>query len=419
MARTTNIRCPVYGFVTLEDWQREIIDQAAFQRLRRIRQLGMAEFVYPSLTHTRFEHSLGTMHMATLLFDGICNRARESFMAAFGSNGEDLRRMRRLVQAAALLHDIGHGPLSHVSESLLPVDRRGASRRHETYSAGIVRHRFSDVIDNHPSNRDFGITAHEVAALLLGQDLDPARAFWRGVLTGQVDADRMDYLIRDSLHSGVAYGRYDWPRIVLTATAVEDGAGRLTIGLDERGWHAAEQMILARYSIFTQIYFHHTTAILEHDIRQVMEGMLEDGRYPGPESDSLDEYLEWDDWRVFGALAEGQGGEAGRRIRLRIPHAQAYCTVEAPGNADLEALSRVENALGPLLAARLTAERSSWYHPGADDVLIGVEGAEPRPLSSISAPVAAMLPHRQVRLYVARDSLGEAEKRMQGPRKSR
>lgn len=408
----TNIRCPVYGFVSLEAWQRGIVDHAACQRLRRIRQLGMAEWVYPSLTHTRFEHSLGTMHMASRMFDGIRMRGGEWLAGALGCNDSDLDRMRRVVQAAALLHDVGHGPLSHVCEPLLAGSGNRQTRSHEAYSAAIIRSKFRDVIDRHPDNRDFAVTAEEVAEFLLGENLDPAARFWRGILVGQVDADRMDYLIRDSLHSGVAYGRYDWPRLLLTVVALQGKDGRPVIGIDEGGWHAAEAMILSRYAIFTQVYFHHTVVALEHDLHAALRQMLPRGHFPAPKPAEIDAFLAWDDWRVFGALSAGEGGESGERIRTRRPHVQVYGSPETPGESDLQVLERVERALGPLCVARHDARESSWYRPGADDVQIRSASGKSRPLSEYSAPVRALRPHRQVRLYARRKDRAEAAGRV-------
>ncbi len=402
MAGKTHIRCPLYGFVSLDAWQREIVDHPVFQRLRRIRQLGMAEMVYPSLTHCRFEHSLGTMHMATSLYDGILLRARDRVEGMFGLNQDDHARLRRLVQAAALLHDVGHGPFSHASETLMPESVRGG---HEEYSAAAVREKFGDVIDGHPDNRDHAISAAEVAEFLQGKGTPECR-FWQGLLDGQVDADRMDYLLRDSLHAGVAYGRYDWPRVLLTATAVEDLDGVPAIGVEEGGWHAAEGLILARYSIFTQIYFHRTIAALEYDQREAMERMLSGGHLPPP--DRIDEYLAWDDWRVCGGLVEGRGGEAGQRLLLRRSHVQAYSTSESPDDGEIEVLEAVAEALGSIMVARLTARRSGWYRPGPDDILVLDRHGRTVPLSWMSAPVRGLGPHRQERLYVRREDAERA-----------
>lgn len=148
MYTPTEIRCPVYGFIELDDWERDIISQPAFQRLRRIRQLAWTDVVYPGAMHTRFEHSLGVMQMATRLFDSVKVRSTEILRSEYGYNDDGFGRYRRLVRLAALLHDVGHGPFSHAVETLAPERGDDSSRlyTHEDYSTEIIRRRFKDVI---------------------------------------------------------------------------------------------------------------------------------------------------------------------------------------------------------------------------------------------------------------------------------
>ena len=116
--RIYEIRCPVHGFVALNDWEKQIISQPAFQRLRRIRQLAWTDQVYPGAMHTRFEHSLGVMHTAALLYDSIVRNARDVLRAELGYDDAGFARNRQLVRLAALLHDVGHSPFSHASALL-------------------------------------------------------------------------------------------------------------------------------------------------------------------------------------------------------------------------------------------------------------------------------------------------------------
>jgi HD superfamily phosphohydrolase len=410
--KTYEIRCPIYGFVQLNDWEWQIISQAPYQRLRRIRQLAWTDYVFPGAIHTRFEHSLGVMHMATLLFDGIVQRSSEILRSDLGYNDDGLMRHRALVRLCALLHDVGHGPFSHAAEELLPYRKAGEDERykHEEYSAAIVRRHFTDVIKNHPLNTNYNFSADEVADLLEGKPEAGNALFWRDLISGQLDADRMDYLLRDSLHCGVSYGRYDWQRMVHTVVAVpptEEGGPR--IGVTEGGWHAAEGLIVARYFMFTQVYFHKTRIIYDYHLQKALADLIPGKLFPKPKGTQLDRFLAWDDWRVLGLLAKGKGGEHGKRLATRDHYREIIHTPETPTPDDLGRLQNWRHALGELLAAELPAEKS-WYKAGPPDVQVVTESPAPevKPLSTYSSVVRNIEPIRQVRLYARPERRAEA-----------
>lgn len=415
--RSYEVRCPIYGFVSLNDWEWQIISQPAFQRLRRIRQLSWTDYVYPGAMHTRFEHSLGVMHMATMLYEGIVKRSRDILQSELGYKDQGLERHKALVRLTALLHDVGHGPFSHAAEDLFPFRNEvvGERYKHEHYSAGIVRHHFADIIKNHPLNTNYGFSADDVANLLEGKAEAGNALFWHDIIAGQMDADRMDYLLRDSLHSGVGYGRYDWQRLVHTTVAVptteEEGGPR--IGVMEGGWHAAEGLIIARYFMFTQVYFHKTRVILDHHLQNALAEMLPDKCFPKPVNGELDEYLRWDDWRVLGLLADGKGGEHGKRLADRDHYREIDHTPETPSAEDIRRLEEWRGALGDLLAADIPAEKS-WYKAGADDVQIITEAPSPevKPLSAYSSVVKNIQTVKQVRLFARPEHRDEARARL-------
>ena len=415
--RTYEIRCPVYGFVKLSDWEWQIISQPAYQRLRRVRQLAWTDYVFPGAMHTRFEHSLGVMHMATMLYEGIAERSRDLLRNELGYDDYGIQRHRTLVRLAALLHDVGHSPFSHAAEDLFPIAGAAGSTeryKHEQYSAAIVRRYFADVIKNHPLNTNYGFSADDVANLLDGAPEAGKALFWRDLISGQLDADRMDYLLRDSLHSGVGYGRYDWQRLVHTTVAVpETPEGSPRIGVQEGGWHAAEGLIIARYFMFTQVYFHKTRVILDHHLQGALADMLPGGCFPKPTDDELDQYLAWDDWRVLGLLADGKGGEDGARLAKRDHYREIIHTPETPAAEDLERLDKWRAALGELLAAEIPAEKS-WYKTGPADVQILTETPKQqvKPLSDYSSVVKNIQAVREVRLYARPDHRDEARSRV-------
>ncbi|MHB1036178.1 MAG: HD domain-containing protein [Pirellulales bacterium] len=423
--RQYEIRCPIHGFVALNDWEREIISQAPFQRLRRIRQLAWTDLVYPGAMHTRFEHSLGVMHVATQLYDAIVERSRGLLETELAYNGEGLQRDRALVRLTALLHDVGHAPFSHAAEGLFPNDPAGKKYEHEDYSAAVITDKLRNAIEDHPLNQNFGLRAENVAALLHGSAAARRSLFWRELITGQIDADRIDYLLRDSHHAGVDYGRFGWRRLLCTVEAVpvdegpgDEGSG-LRLGVAEGGWHAAEALVLARYFMFTQVYFHKTRVAFNHHLFHALAEILPDSKFPCPTGGDLDRYLEWDDWRVLGALAGGGGGEHGRRIAERNHFREAYHTPENPKPKDLRELKRVRTALGALLRAEEHAEKS-WYKVGSADIPVASDDKQKtiRPLSDYSSVVASIKPIRKVMLFVdhkdkdaARERIAAAETR--------
>jgi HD superfamily phosphohydrolase len=116
-----DIRCPIHGFIRLNAWEKALVETRVFQRLRRIRQLAWTDYVYPGAMHTRFEHSLGVMHVATLLFDSIVKNSKSVLIDGYGYDEHGLAAARQKIRIAALLHDVGHAPFSHASEDAFPI----------------------------------------------------------------------------------------------------------------------------------------------------------------------------------------------------------------------------------------------------------------------------------------------------------
>lgn len=409
--RLYEIRCPLHGFITLNDWEWQIIAQPAFQRLRRIRQLAWTDHVYPGAMHTRFEHSLGVMHLATRLYEQVAARSSELLRSEFGYKESGIQRDKTLVRLTALLHDLGHGPFSHAAEELLPEHTKEKRKyTHEDYSSAIIREKLHDVIENHPLNRNYEIKIDEITTLLEGKTQAENKLFWRELITSQLDADRMDYLLRDSYHAGVDYGRFDWRRLIHTMEAIPGSEGeRPRLGVSEGGWHAAESMVLARYLMFTQVYFHKTRVAFDHHLRRMLSETLPGGQFPKAKGGALDEFLRWDDWRVLGELAAGRGGEHGQRLACRNHYREVYHTSETPGPEDLEELKKVRAELGDLIRAEEPAEKS-WYKIGSADIPVISETKTPRvqPLSAHSLVVANLKPIRKVMLYARPEDAEQA-----------
>lgn len=294
MPKGKRIYDPVHRFIELDGGEIELLETPAVQRLRRLRQLGLAYLAYPSAEHSRFSHALGALAVGTHALDALQAASPEAFASA-----RDFAEQRRLLRASLLLHDVGHGPFSHASEAALGV-------RHERRTGQIVaRPEIARPLEN------LDVDPNEVVGLITGTAT--RYPVLRELVSGpNLDADRMDYLLRDAYFTGVSNGRYDAEQLIASLRVFEID-GRQELGVDGRGVVALEGFVLARYMMFAAIYFHHTTRAFE---RVLGEGLAE--LWPDPTAlDAIDEYLAWDDFRVVDAFRTSHS-EAARALRERV-----------------------------------------------------------------------------------------------------
>lgn len=229
------IRDPLWNNIRLDPLTFELIDTPAFQRLRYVRQLGLAFLVYPGATHSRFEHALGTYHLA--------RRALTLF-----EEHEDYGRIGRdecmLIRIAALLHDIGHYPFSHALEEI------GALNHEEVARPLICEGEVASVL-----RRELGHDAPErIVALIRGQSASALQ----GLISGSIDLDKLDYLRRDAFMCGVSYGEIDVDRLLNALTLVRDPeTGEPKVGMFEKGLSALESLLFAKYQMYRNVYWHH------------------------------------------------------------------------------------------------------------------------------------------------------------------
>ena len=248
--KAVRIMDPVHNFIDVSEYPviMQLISTPHFQRLKSLQQLGLASVVYPNATHTRFAHSIGVMHVFLTLFDSV---VKTSDLGA-----KTIRQIRPVGAVAALLHDVGHGPLSHVSERFL----ESGQFNHERMTRDIIRTApVAGVL------RRNGIDPQLVIDLLRGEP--PADLlFVSQLLSSQLDADRMDYLMRDSLFTGLEYGRIDMHRIASTMRLWDEdqpeGVGG-TVVVDAKGIESVANYILARYFMYKGVYQHKTIRCAE------------------------------------------------------------------------------------------------------------------------------------------------------------
>ena len=226
------IRDPIHGFIHYSDEEQAIIDSLCFQRLRGIKQLALTCLVYPGAMHTRFEHSLGVLYMATR----ICNQLRLD------------EENTKLVRWAAFLHDVGQGPLSHTFEPVLE-SMNDFKVDHEDVTVKILKEdeEFKHALDSYEDS-------------IVSIFSDDNESIGRRIISGSIDADKLDYFIRDSYHTGVKYGLFDCERILHTLSKRED-RDRAYITTTMKGKEALEDFKLARYLMHSQVYSHHARFI--------------------------------------------------------------------------------------------------------------------------------------------------------------
>ena len=234
------VRIPPEQNVPFTARVRALVDTTEFQRLSQITQLGLVSRVYPGARHTRFEHALGVFNNSLKYLWQLGHDPRFTEIVDTGS--------AELLMVAALLHDLGHWPFCHPIEDLgLP----GFSPHEELAEAFLAPgSELADVLKS-----EWGIESRDVLDILTTKTNSPPRQLLRSILSGPIDIDKLDYLERDSLHSGVPYGRhFDKQRLIQSLILNEQGNG---LAITSKGKTAAELMVFARYVMFSEVYWHH------------------------------------------------------------------------------------------------------------------------------------------------------------------
>lgn len=252
---------PVHRYIGFSQVEKEVIDSPAFQRLRRIRQLAGAHLVYPSAQHSRFEHSLGAMHVAGLAGESL-------LVKGYIDHAEVVQDLR----LGALLHDIGHGPFSHLFEEVLEYC---SNTTHEEMGKRIIMQtEIADILGRH------GHSADQICRLSFGQS---KVNFMNEIISGGLSADIMDYLPRDGLFTGAEYAKVDYHRLL---SSLEVSKNRLA--LNRSALNSLESMLISRYEMFKAVYFHKTVRAAEV---MLLRSMIAADEALGLTDTSLQNYL--------------------------------------------------------------------------------------------------------------------------------
>ena len=271
------IKDPVHGYVNITEAEKHLIDSYPVQRLHRLRQLAGSEFVYPGANHTRFEHSVGVMHLAGKLAE---NQNLSHLLSE-----DDIQ----MVRMASLLHDVGHGPFSHIFEHLLV---KFLNKTHEDMTRWLIQEsELRDIISG------VGYNSDEVGKLAVGELRRPGKAFLDQFIQSSVDIDKLDFVVRDTYHTGAEYGYVDIFRLIHMMDVLGEN-----LAVDVGALSALESFVLARLESFRSIYFHRVGRAAQIMLVSAMEAAKDELGLV--EFDSPEDYLALTDYTVWTKLRE-------------------------------------------------------------------------------------------------------------------
>jgi len=380
------IRDPVHGPIGLTRGELAVVDSVVYQRLRNVKQLGFAEMVFPGATHNRYLHGLGAMHLAGRAFDSV-------FEDASWLQGAERARMRQTVRLAALLHDVGHPPLSHTLESILsplsevPLEHAGPcperQATHEDMTLTLITESVLTGIINEVFS-DMGVTAAMVAGLIdrdYPTDVDAYRVdgvdlrpILSQLVSSELDVDRMDYLLRDSYYTGATYGKYDLDWLISSLTHHRVEGGGVNLALRGRAIYTFEDFLLSRFHMFLMVYLHHRANAYDRMLHRFFDELEPSIVLPGdPEG-----YLQYDDSRIYAILREHRDNSWATRILERRPLRRLF-DLEGSSASQLQAPLEAAFAAEGIATEWITSKSVlSKYYGRRTDPLGRIFVVEPR-----------------------------------------
>lgn len=390
----SELRDPIHGFVRLDSDEVRVLNSPEYQRLRNIHQLALTYNVYPGATHRRFEHCLGVMEVASRIYDVVTDDrhvlGEKEIRSVIPKVREfDWNYWRRVLRMAALCHDLGHLPFSHAAEHLLPE--------------GITHEKISYSIICGPGMtgiwKDLKIQATDVAKIAVGPKYSPEPlGVWESILSEIIigdtfGADRIDYLLRDSYHAGVQYGRFDHYRLIDTIRVLPkadakppvgnpaqhmfdsedmlaskaDASKEPTLGIEQGGLQSSEALLWARYFMWTQVYLHHVRQVYDLHLADFLEAWLPGGKF----AVAPREHLQITDNEVNAAMSKAcgdrssAGHDAAVCVLARRHFRRIYEENPTDRQKNLQAFDLVRNALEQRYgAARTKSKRIAQKRQG-------------------------------------------------------
>ena len=362
------IRDPVHGAIEVTLQEVAVLDAQAFQRLRNIKQLGFGEFSYPGATHNRYLHSLGVFHLSGEVFDAV--------FRGFKFKRQETRwRWRQALRLAALLHDIGHGPLSHTTEEVMPqrsslrlppeAGGAGPDRRadHEDYTikfildsdlTQVLKAQFVDLSPIHVAALiDHAIPLSDSFFVENGVDARPLLA---QLVSSELDVDRMDYMLRDSYFCGTDYGKIELEWLVRNLGHYQKD-NRLHLSLSRRAIYTFDDFLISRHHMYLMVYFHHKAIIYDEMLQRYFTS--EDCTYRIPSD--ISSYLSYDDHHLYEHLRSSLNPWA-RRISERRPFRLLAEFHETQPSDRVSGLSARLQAQGVFSIHSSSVARLSKYH---------------------------------------------------------
>ncbi|MCB0419724.1 MAG: HD domain-containing protein [Bdellovibrionales bacterium] len=372
------IQDPIHGAIEIAPGEVKVMDSMVFQRLRSIKQLGFSEYSFPGATHNRYIHSVGVCHLAGKLFDSIFRHYK------FSKN-ENRERFRQIVRLGALLHDIGHGPLSHTTEEVMPALRDLNVTAYKNLRTDIPIGSRSHDEDRRADHEDFTIKLitesqlseiiranwadieplHVAALVDKTLEVDPEvfndeginfRTILSQIVSSEMDADRMDYLERDAYYCGTNYGRVELNWLIANATYNQVG-DQLFLALNRRALYTFDDFLLARHHMHLMVYFHHKSIIYEQTLINYLTS--EDCNYFLPSD--VDEYLKFNDFGLYEHLAT-QSNKWAQMVAQRSPYKMVFELHSTQAEDRIKKMKAFLEGQGiPLMTASSSA-RLSKYH---------------------------------------------------------